>query len=113
MATNSLLNTPKNSQEWTVWSFNNKQENTRIRQAIFSQSNGSINLPEYVLDPIDFNDESNFLSRNQQAHDDFNGALGLNGVDLEGVDLSDSKQLQSWIFLVWSEINIAQLQLGI
>lgn len=191
MAVNALLNVPKSANDWNIWSQNNREELTRIRQAIqavtgnvieiITTSNGSgytsapavtindttgtgalayatysvsdneysiiitvtaegkgytnptvtltggggsgataevdfspiINLPEYQLDPIDFSDVQNWLSRNQESHDDFNGALGLNGVDLEGVDLTDPKQTQDWIYLVWQEIQIAQLQLGI
>ena len=89
MATNALLNLPKTGNDWSFWSFNNRLEIERIRQAIYTQSNGVTSLFEYQLDPIDFNDVTNWIARNQQAHDDFNQALGLYGVDLEGVDFTD------------------------
>lgn len=193
MATNALLNVPKSPNDWNFWSFNNRLEIERIRQAIQAQtgtviqilttSNGTgytsapavtitdaggnglgalataayvvsddeynivitvvqggagyidpvvtltggggtgataeayfepiVKLFDYQLDPISFDDVTNWLARNQQAHDDFNQALGLNGVDLEGVDFTDQKQLQAWVYLVWQEMQTAQQQLNI
>lgn len=109
----ALLNIPKSPEDWNWWSFNHRLEHDRLRQAIQSKTNGTVNLFQYQLDPIDFTDVTEWLARHQQAHDDFNEVLSLQGVDLEGADFSDSNQLQSWIYLQWQEHNTANVALGI
>lgn len=75
-----------------------------------------INLTVYQVYPVNLNDPQavqTFLENNQQAHDDFNGALGLPGVDLEGVDIKDKKQLEAWTFLNYQELYDASAALEI
>lgn len=111
MATSDLLNVPKTEVEWSFFSWNNRDAVTRIRQAIKAQKN--VNLNDYQLDPINPNDPSFFLQNNQQAHTDFNGVLNLQSTDLLDVNLADPRELESWIFLNWKEVQQAELALGI
>jgi len=113
MPVNDLLNIPATVDQWAIFSFANKTINDRIRQAIFSQTNGKVNLFQYQLDPINFDDFTSWLQNNQSTHDNFNEVLNLQGVDLEGVDIKDANQLQAWVYLNWQEIQSACLALGI
>lgn len=109
----ALLNAPRDINDWGVYSFNLRTENDRVRQAILKDSNGAVNLFAYQLDPINFSEVTEWLARNQQSVDDFNQYLNLPGVDLEGVDVRDPKQLQAWVYLMWQQYSIAELALGI
>lgn len=97
-----VLNIPRNALEWEVWSLNNKDANDQIRQAILQQKN--IDLPEYQLYPIPWNDIDTWLANNQQAHIDFTGALGQQSNDLLHTDLRDANQLQAWVWLNFMEL---------
>lgn len=109
MATADLLNVPKSASDWNFFSFNNRDAVQRIKQAILTQQN--IDLIEYQLDPVDLSNPTFFLQNNQQSHTDFNGVLGLQSTDLLDVDLKDERQLQSWTYLNWLEIQQAEFAL--
>lgn len=109
----ALLNIPKTSEDWDIWSLNHRLEHDRLREAIQVKTNGATNLFQYQLDPIPFSNITDWTQRHQQAHDDFNEALSLQGVDLEGANFEDSEQIQSWIYLNWLEHQTAALSLGI
>lgn len=111
MSLATLLEVPKTKEAWDRFSWNNKTACDRIRQAIQQQL--SIPLTEYILDPIDLEKPEFFLENNAQAHIDFNNALGLQGADLEEVDLKDERQLTAWVFLNWKELNDASIELGV
>ena len=100
-----LLNVPHNETDWDRWSFANYDALNQIRAAIAAQQ--GVSLPSYQVWPIDFGDLDNFLDANQQAHNDFNGTLGLNGNDLLHVDLREANQLQSWVYLNYMEVSAA------
>lgn len=113
MSINSLLNVPKTAQDWAAWSFAHKDHHSAIRQAIFRKTNGADNLAEYELDPINFESVKEWLARNQQSHDDFNLVLGLEGTDLEGLDVEDKGQLATWVMTHWQEHQNAAAALKI
>src|ERR1700744_6719308 len=94
-----LLNVPRTKADWDRWGFAHRDHHNLIRQAIYEKSNGQDNLFEYQLDPIPSSEISDWLSRNQQSHDDCNGILGIQGTDLEGVDFRDEKQLTYWVLI--------------
>ncbi len=105
----NLLNVPKNKQEWDIWEWSHREHHDLLRQEIQRQSNGADNLFQYQLSPISPDQVQEFLSRNQQSHDDFNAVLGIQGVDLEGADFKDQKQLTAWILANYQEhFNAAQ-----
>lgn len=72
-----------------------------------------VRLPEYNLDPINFDHFQDWLENNSQAHDDFNSALGLQGSDIEELDPKDENKLQNWIFLNYQELYSACQKLKI
>jgi hypothetical protein len=97
----NLLNVPQNQSDWSLWGFAHRVHHDQIREAIQAQYN--VPLQSYPIDPINLDQIQNFLDYNQQAHNDFNGVLGLRGNDLEEVNLNDRSQLQSWIYLHYQE----------
>lgn len=93
----SLVTAPTNASEWAVWSLAHRDSHALIRQAI--QAKFGITLAEYQLDPIPFNDLTQWLDNNQQSHNDMNGVLGTQSSDLQEADFSDPAKLQAWIYL--------------
>lgn len=106
-----LINVPKNQTDWELFAFANRDQIFAIRQAILARN--GINLTEYELYPIDFNNFEAWLQRNQQSHEDFNSVLGLQSSDIESVDPKDEKQLAAWIYLQYQELFSASSVLGI
>lgn len=111
MTVEALLNPPATQEAWDQWSYVNAQNISEIRQAILAQQN--INLTDYQLYPINWRDISNWLIRNQQAHDDFNSALGLPGINVQDADPLDDRTRETWVWNIWSEINAARQALKI
>ena len=70
-------------------------------------------LFQYQLDPIPTQDITDWLFRNSQSHSDINSVLGLQGSNLESVNLEDENQRQAWIWLNYSELRDARLALHI
>ena len=102
---------PHDARAWQQFSWNNKQSHDAIRQAIFAQ--GNIRLNDYVLEPIAPDDLAGWLERHAQTHIEMNAALGVQGQDLQDVDLKDERQLVAWVFLHWQEHNTIVQALGI
>jgi len=111
MALNALLNIPRSVKDWSIWSFNNRDQIARIQQAIRTQFGKQ--LTEYQLDPINFNDFETFLQNNQQSHIDFNGVLGVQSSDLLELDPRNVRQLTPWVELNYQELFTASTRLGI
>lgn len=93
----NLINQPGTPEEWAFWSYAHRDQHTQIIQAIRAQT--GIQLPQYELDPIPFQDLDQWLEWNQRAHDDFNGVLGTQSSDLQQADFNDKAQLEAWIYL--------------
>lgn len=91
-----LLVTPRSQQEWEIWSFAHRDNHVVIRQAI--QSKIGNNLQEYDLDPIPPTHIEDWLARNQQAHNDMNQALQLQGSDLGTFDFKNPESISSRIY---------------
>lgn len=106
-----LINVPKNNTDWENFSFANRDQITAIRQAILAQK--GVNLTEYELYPINFDNFVEWLEKKQQSHEDFNAALGLQSSDIESVDPKDEKQLTAWIYLQYQELFSASSALKI
>lgn len=93
------------------WSFSNDRDHLIIRDAI--QSRGGGNLPLYVLDPIETGNMQKWAMDHQLAHNDMNATLGVIGADLRNVDLSNSANLEAWLYLHFNEHLIAHTRIGI
>ena len=107
----ALLNVPRTPEEWAIWSFAHQQSHLAIAQAI--AASGGATLASYQLDPIPPDDERGWLERNQESHNDMNEAIGTQSSDLLDTDLSDDRQLQSWVYLHFLEHQTAEQRLGI
>jgi len=106
----ALLNIPKTPEEWLRWGWHHAEHHQEIQQAIAKQG---VNLTIYVLYPLPEEDVGGWLLRHQQTHLDMDGALGLQSVDLQGVDLKDERQLQAWIWSNYLEHQAAGAKLRI
>lgn len=106
-----LLEVPKNADEWARWSFHHRLQHDAIRQAIQTQK--GVNTNAYILDPVNFNSPKDFLERNQETHNEMNAPLGLQGSDLEDVNLSDARELEAWVYAEYQELFSASQALGI
>ena len=107
----ALLNSPRTTAEWAIFSFAHKQSHLAIAAAVSSRD-GTV-LAEYLLDPIPQEDLPNWLARNQEAHNDMNGAIGAQSSDLLDTDLSDEQQKEAWFYLHFLEHQTAEQKLGI
>lgn len=107
----ALLNVPSSKDEWDRWSWHHKDSHDRIRQAANTQY--SVDLKEYLLDPINFERTQEWLARNTQSHNDMNAVLSLQGSDLEELDFSKPEEVKVWIWLHFLEHQSAEVKLGI
>lgn len=111
MSLANLFNIPDERKDFQTFSFSNMDQHRQIIDAIRAQRGVSLTL--YPLDPMPMHDLGNWAATHQQAHNDFNGVLGIAGVDLTSVDLNDSGQLSSWLALHGEEHRRAANILGI
>lgn len=108
----SLLNNPFDSEEALeyMW-FSHFQHHIDILQAIKSQL--GVSLTQYPIYPVNKENLQQVLQSHQQYHDDMNGVLGLNGVDLQSVNLEDKKEQRVWTDLNFREHQAASVALTI
>ena len=106
-----LLNIPRTSEQWDIWSYHHRLSHDAIRQAI-QQQKGLI-LADYQLDPISANDLVGWLQRNAQAHSEMNGALRVQSHDILDADFKQEAQLVAWINIHYLEHYTAENALRI
>ena len=82
-----------------------------INKAIFAIT--GVNLPEYILDPIDPNDTGVWEDQHQIMHQDFDAVIGISGFDLTDVNFKNPELLAGWIQLNANEHYQASQILGI
>lgn len=111
MSVDRLLSVPKTSQDWWSWSFNHAQDHIDIIQAIKGKTN--VNLTQYQLDPINFDDIEGWEFRHLQTHIDMDNALGIQSADIGDFDINDPQSLEQFISNNWQEHNNAHQTLGI
>lgn len=111
MALQDLLNVPNDDAGWEIFVFSNSQAVREINEAILAQK--SVNLFNWPLYPVNPNDLTGFLDRNQEAHTNFNGVLGLPGVNLEDSNLSNLSNREAWIYNNFREVFAAREALKI
>lgn len=105
-----LLNAPSTAEDWMRWGFHHRQSHDAIVSAINGKGG---KLVEYQLDPVTLDRITDWLDRDQQAHNDMNAALGTQGADLTEVDFANANQVQAWIWLEFQEHQRAEAALGI
>jgi hypothetical protein len=112
MSLQALLNSPSGGLEnLLLWSFAHAQQHQAVVDAIRVRTGTA--LPYYELDPINVLGVQEWLFRHQQAHNDFNGALGLPGDDLSVNVFDDEIALQAWLFQNMREHQAANALLNI
>jgi hypothetical protein len=97
MGVADLFNVPVSNDEMARWSFAHMAHHRDLNAAIMSQY--GVQLPEYILDPVDLNDPQSFLNQHQLMHNNNDAILGVQGYNLSEVDWSDPKQRAGWIYL--------------
>ena len=107
----ALLNIPHTDSEWAQWSFAHKDSHDRIRAAIKKQYGA--NLTDFQIDPMSTDSIDLFLQNNSQLHDDMNGTLNLQSINLDIVDLSKDNERDAWINFHYLEHYYAESKLGI
>lgn len=107
----ALFNVPSNNEELAQWAFNNMAHHRDIILSIYHQT--GVLLPEYVLDPVDFNDPGTWMYNHQIMHSDMDNILGIQGFDLLDVNWQDRGEFAGWIFLHSQEHYQASNILGV
>jgi hypothetical protein len=107
----ALLNVPHVNDDWSHFSWDHRDSHDRIRAAIKAQF--GTDLTDYQIEPMNPTDTQDFLNNNAQLHNDMNSVLGLQGTNLEVVDLTQDNEKASWINLHYLEHYYAEQKLGI
>lgn len=105
MSVADLFNIPSTNTEMAAWSFQHMAHHRLINAAI--QQTYSIDLPEYILDPVNLADPQAFLNQHQEMHNNTDRLFNISGFDLTDVDWSDPGQRAGWIFLN-AQLHVAE-----
>ena len=92
-----IFNIPRTPEELKVWATVHATHHININTAIYQLT--GINLPGFVLDPIDPENTSVWEDQHQVMHDNQNQILGIAGFDLSEVDFTNQELLTGWIQL--------------
>lgn len=95
------------------WTFAHRAHHTLITNALNSVAPAFETLPDYIMDPIDFNDIDDWLQQHQMLHNYFNAYLKYPGNDLQDVDLNDPVQRDIWSYYHFLEHQNAEVGLKI
>src|ERR1700691_3487101 len=83
------------------WSLQHSRDHQEIRQAIQAQK--GVNLTDWQLSPIAWQDWDSFALRHQNTHNDMNGVLGLNGTDITSVNFEKPEAAYEWNYEHFAE----------
>jgi hypothetical protein len=111
MSTAQLYNIPTTPREVAEWTLANADSHTLIINAILAKYN--MQLEMYVLDPVPQFDLQNFLLRHQQAHDQFESVLNIEGNDYTSLDFNNPEAVHYLFYQHANEHILAHSQLGI
>lgn len=106
-----LLEVPNSPEQWNRFAFHNQDQITLMQAAVLAQY--GVNLPAYVLFPLNTEEPDQWLFNNQAAHNDINGVLGLQGHNVQDLDFSDPDGVTAWINLNYQELYDASIALGV
>lgn len=108
MSLAALFNVPSTQPELDAWAFAHMAHHRDLNSAI--QKVLGVQLPEYILEPIDPADPEVFLAQHQDLHIRMDFYLGIAGYDLSQVDWKNKGQFAAWIDLNGSEhVQAAQI----
>lgn len=108
-----LANIPnlQDRQSLDVFSFANQDHHRNVINHI-AQTKSEL-LSTYDLDPINPEQFQTWLQLHQDSHNQINGVLGIQGVDLTSVDFRDQGEAAAWSRLHMNEHIQWQLKTGI
>lgn len=106
-----IANIPTTREELLVWATNHATHHVDINRSLYQLT--GINLPDFILDPIDPDNTGVWEAQHQIEHDNMDAILGITGFDLSEVDFKKTEYLTGWIQLNLSEHYQAANVLGI
>lgn len=96
MTVAALLNIPTDDDEMNDWSFAHAAHHRDCIRVTLAKK--GIQLPDYILDPIDLEHGfGQWIYQHQILHDLQNAALGTAGYDLTDTNWQDQGQFAGWI----------------
>ena len=107
----SLYNVPSTDNEMDDWAFAHQANHRDINRVISQVFN--LQLPEYVLDPINQREIEVWLYQHQLLHQAMDDILGISGYDLLDVNWQDPNDRAGWILLNGTEHRAACDELGL
>lgn len=93
----NLFNVPTDENSFAEWSFAHAAHHRDIVKTFFTRY--LISLPEYILDPFDPSQPSNWEYLHQTMHKQMNTLLGVSGNNLLGIDWKDENKRAAWVLL--------------
>lgn len=106
-----VFNVPGSDEELYQWLTAHAEHHRDINRRIFELFHANLN--EFILDPMDPNDNQVWQAQHQVMHQQMDAVLGINGFDLSEVNFNNKDLLTGWIFLNSSEHFQAANILGI
>jgi len=92
-----IFNVPGTPNEFASWATDHAAHHHDVDRRILETK--QIQIPQFVLDPINPIDLGVWIYQHQALHTAENAALSLSGFDLTDVDWRDKGQFSGWIFL--------------
>ena len=91
----ALFNVPGTNAELSTWASAHASHHRDIIRRIYELT--GVNLPQWVLDPINPSDTGVWENQHQQMHQIMDAVLGIDGFDLTSVDFKNQEALSGWI----------------
>ena len=107
----SLYNVPSTDTELDNWGFAHQSNHRDINRVVYQLL--KVQLPAYVLDPINPHDIDTWLYQHQLLHQAMDTVLGISGYDLLDVNWQDPNERAGWILLNSDEHRQACNELGL
>lgn len=93
----SLYNVPSTDAERAQWAFAHMAHHRDINRRIYELT--LVALPEFILDPINIEDDGDWEYQHQEMHNNQDSILGIAGFDLSAVDWKNQNELAGWVYL--------------
>lgn len=97
MALASLYNVPSTDSERSQWAFAHMAHHRDINRRIYELT--LVALPEFILDPINIENNGDWEYQHQEMHNNQNSILGIAGFDLSELNWTKQNELAGWVFL--------------
>lgn len=101
MSVAAIFNVPTTEENFAQWAFAHMAHHRDIIRVIYEVT--GVALPEYILDPFNPFERTNWEYTHQVMHQQMNALIGVEGNDLLSVDWADENKRAAWIMLNASE----------